>query len=216
MIELRPSGVTLETKAQPRILLPNHWVKFSNAFPDSLTAVKTGKVGKTAKVAKQTQVTFTRSWIIKENCYVDVDLSNEDAGEKLYPDNSDNLYEMLIGLKPGNYYLIPYFPADQPIYRLDYPTMSPLVSDAKLRYLGNVNPQDSPAYDEDYPERMPTLRLYLVFNLKPVLLRIVADGGVAQEKCTLQFLVNRCLMQEGTPPENVTPKPIYYLDELKW
>ena len=205
MIELRPPGVTAETKALPRILLPNHWVKFSDNFPSSLSHVK----GKTMRVVKQVQVRFTRSWIIKENCYLDVNLSNEDAGEKLYPDNTDNLYEMLIGLKPGNYYVIPYFPADQPIYRLDYSDMSPLVSDAKLRYLGSVLPSDSPPGNE-------TFKLYLVYELKPILLRIVADGGVAYEKATFEFMVNRCNMEEGKPAENITPKPVEYVDSLKW
>lgn len=209
MIELRPPGVTLETKAQPRILLPDHWVKFSDKFPDALKHVK----GKTMRVTKQVQVTFPRSWIIKENCYVDVNLSNEDTGEKLYPEAVDNLYEMLIGLKPGNWYLIPYFPAEQPVYRLDQSDMRPLLSDGKLRYLGNVRPEDSPPENKSF-------RIYLVYQLTPVILRLVCDGGVDYEKCTLDLLINRCQLLERSDtnpmPDYVTPKRIEYLDELKW
>ena len=202
MIELRPTEVPT---TRPKILLPNHWVKFSDKFPDHLKHVK----GKTMRVVKQAQITHALSWIIKENHYKDINLSNADAGEKLYPDAGDNIYEMLIGFKPGNYYVIPYFPAEQPIYRLDYPTMLPLVSDAALKYLGNVKPSDSPVED-------PKFKLYLMYELKPIILRLVADDGVDYEKCSFEFTINRCQMEEGTPPDKVPVKVIYYLDELKW
>lgn len=205
MIELRPAGVTVETKAAPRILLPNYWVKFSPNFPDFLDHVK----GKTMQVVLQTQVTYEVSRKIKEACYIDLNLSNEDTGLKLYPDAANNVYEMLIGLKPGNYYIIPYYPANDPIYRLDYSTMLPLVADSSMKYLGTIKPSDSPVDN-------PTFKLYLVFELKPIILRIVADDGVDYEKATLEITVNRCQMKEGTPPDNVVPKPIPYIDELKW
>jgi hypothetical protein len=204
MIELRPYQTFFDVYPHPRILLPNHWVRFSDKFPDALKHVK----GKTFKIVKQAQVTFPRSWIIKESCYKDINLSNEDTGEKIYPDGGDILYEMLIGLKPGQYSIIPYFPADQPIYRLDYPTMTPLVSNTLLKYLGNIWPSDSP------PEN-PVFKLYLVYQLKPVILRIVVEDGIDYEKCTLWFTINRCKIQEGIPPQNIEPKPIYYLDEIK-
>jgi hypothetical protein len=204
MIELRPAGVTTEIKSQPRILLPGYWVKFES-FPDYLSHVK----GKTMKVVKQAQVHYELSYILKEATYKDVNLSDEDTGVKLFPDIGENLYETVFGLKPGNYYIIPYFPADQPIYRLDYPTMTPLVSDSALKYLGTIRPEDSPVEN-------PTFKLFLVYQLKPVILRIVADDGVDYTKATLDILVNRCQMEEGKPPEGVTPKPIWYLDALKW
>lgn len=212
MIELRPPGVTVESKGQPRILLPGYYVKFSGKFPSDI-----GVANKAYRITKQVQVTFPRSFIIKENCYVDVNLSNDDGGgERLYPYAPESLYEMLIGLKPGNWYLIPYFPANQPIYRLDYSTMLPTMADGKLRYLGIVRPADSPAFDPEYPDRAPTFKLYLPYRLKPMYLRVVCDGGVDHEKCTLQFTINRCQMEEAAPPAGVTPKPIEYLDELKW
>lgn len=204
MIELRPPGVTQEIRAQSRILLPNHWVKFEG-FPDYLSHVK----DKTMRVVKQVQVHYELSYILKEACYKDINLSNEDTGVKLFPDIGENLYEVLIGLNPWNGYIIPYFPAEQPIARLDYPTMTPLVSDAALKYLGTIRPEDSPLDN-------PTFKLYLVYNLKPVILRIVADDSVDYTKATLDILVNRCQMAEGKPPENVTPKSIFYLDVLKW
>ena len=202
MIELRPVEVPT---TRPKILLYDQWVRFSDKFPSGLSHVK----GKYMKVAKQVQVTYPLTRIIKENCYIDIDLSNEDGAERLFPDNDGNLYEILIGLRPGHWWVIPYFPADQPVYRLDYPTMSPLVSDAKLRYLGNIRPEDSPADD-------PLLRLYVVYKLKPVVLRMVVDAGVDYEKCSMMFDINRCHMEEGTPPEGSRVKFIEYIDELKF
>lgn len=204
MIELRPADFA-DLAWKPRILLPNHWIRFSDKFPDYLNHVK----GKTFKIAKQVQVTYELSWILKEACYKDINLSNEDTGVKLFPDSADNLYEVLIGFKPGNYNIIPYFPADQPMYRLDHTSMLPLVSDAALKYLGTIKPTDSPVEN-------PRFKLYLVYELKPVILRIVADDSVDYEKITWEIMINRCLMEQGTPPENVTPKPIEYLDNLKW
>lgn len=205
MIELRPTPTVKEVKYEQRIVLPNWWIKFSDNFPSGLKHVK----GKTVRIAKQQQVKYELSWVIKEACYVDVNLSNESAGEKLYPDVESNLYEVLIGFKPGNYLCHIYFPAEYPLYRLDDPGMSPLISDSAKKYLGAIKPSDSPVDD-------PTLKLYLVFNLTPIILRLYADDGVAYEKASLQFTVNRCLMVEEPPPPEVKPKLIQYLDEIKW
>ncbi|KKN87053.1 hypothetical protein LCGC14_0263230 [marine sediment metagenome] len=206
MIELRPVETVERIKPAVRIVLPDWWLKFSNNFPDTLDHVK----GKTVRILKEQQVNYQLSWIIREACYRDINLSNDiPAGEQLYPDVADNLYEVLIGFKPGNYLCQVYFPADYPLYRLDYPNMSPLIGSDSLKYLGAIQPKDSPVDN-------PIFKLYLVYKLKPIILRLYADDGVDYEKITLDFTINRCLMQQGTPPPNVTPKPIQYLDEIKW
>ena len=205
MIELRPVETVERIKPAVKVVLPDWWLKFSDAFPDTLDHVK----GKTMRVLAQQQVKHELSWTIKEACYKDINLSNEDAGEKLYPDASNNLYEMLIGFKPGNYLCHVFFPADQPVYRLDQPDMVPLISSASLKYLGAIRPSDSPVDN-------PIFKLYLVFKLKPIILRLYADDGVDYEKISLELTINRCLMREGVPPPEVKPKPIQYLDEIKW
>ena len=205
MIELRPVETVERIKPAVKVVLPDWWLRFSNNFPDTLDHVK----GKTVKILKQQQVKYELSWIIKEACYKDVNLSNEAAGEKLYPDVADNLYEMIIGFKPGNYFCHVYFPAEYPLYRLDYPDMSPLISSATLKYLGAIRPEDSPVDN-------PIFKLYLVFKLKPIILRFYADDAIDYEKIGLELTVNRCLMRQGVPPPSVTPKPIQYLDEIKW
>ena len=205
MIEVRPVQTVERIAPVSKILLVNQWIQFSNNYPDTLDYIK----GKSAQILKQQQVDYQLSWTIKENCYKDINLSNEDSGEKLYPDVSENLYEVLIGFKPGNYLCQVFFPADYPIYRLDYPDMSPLISSSSLKYLGAIKPSDSPADN-------PIFKLYLLYRLKPVILRLYADDGVDYEKITLDFCINRCLMGFGMPPPHITPKPILYLDEIKW
>lgn len=205
MLELRPVETYAGVTPHPKVLLQNHWVKISPKFPDGLSHVR----GKTMRVDQTVQVTWPRTLIIKEACYVDLNLSNDSGQELLYPNDSQNMYEMLIGFRPGNYYVIPYFPASQPIWRLDEPTMTPTMSSGTLKYLGGVRPEDSPADN-------PIFKLFLFYKLKPIILRVVADDGVDYEKCRLEFLINRCKLVEETPPANVSPKYIPYLDELKW
>ena len=202
MIELRPVEVPT---TRPKILLVDHWIEFSKGWPLSHVS------GKAARIAIQQQVPYEISYILKEGVYKDLDLSNEaDTSENLYPEVNENLYEILIGLKPGNYFLQIYFPSDYPIYRLDDADMVPNVGSTTYKYLGAIKPSDSPADN-------PTMKIYTVNDLKPVYLRLVVDEGIDYEKCTLQFLVNRCVMDFATPkPPEVRPKPIPYLDEIKW
>jgi len=206
MIEVRPTEVFAGVQPRPKILLVDRWIRFSNGFPSSLNHVR----GKTARIAKQQQVPYELSYLLKEGCYKDINLSNEDTGEKLYPNVTTNLYEVLIGFKPGNYLTHLYFPAEYPLYRLDHPDMSPLVSSLTMKYLGAIKPSDSPAEN-------PIFKMYLVYNLSPIILRLVVDEGVDYEKMSLKFTINRCLMDFDAPmPPHIQPKPILYLDEIKW
>jgi len=204
MLEVRPIDVFEQVWPRPKVLLPGHNIQFSDKFPDGLSHVK----GKTFKIEKTAQVYYELSWILPELHYKDINLSNEDAGEKLYPEASDVLYETLIGFKPGNYFTLIYFPADQPIYRLGYYSMTPLISSASLKYLGAVKPEDSPVNN-------PTLKLYTVYKLNPFIFRISVDNGVDYDKITWEICINKCRLETVAAP--VEPvKYIPYIDELKW
>jgi len=202
MLELRPVEVPT---TRPKVLLPGHIVQFSNLFPDGLNAYK----GKSFVISKTAQVKYELSWKLPALHYKDINLSNEDSGEKLYPEASDELYETLIGFKPGNYFTLIYFPANQPIYRLGYYTMTPLISDAALKYLGAIRPQDSPADN-------PTLKLYTFFKLDPFIFRISVDNGIDYEKMTWEICINKCKLMLHTPVQGETVKYIPYINELKW
>lgn len=204
MLELRPIEVFEQVWPRPKVLLPGHNIQFSNQFPDGLDHVK----GKTFRITKTAQVRYELSWILPALNYKDINLSNENAGEKLYPEAKDEVYETLIGFKPGNYFTLIYFPAEQPIYRLGYYTMTPLISSASLKYLGAIKPEDSPVNN-------PTLKIYTVNKLDPFIFRIFVDNGVDYEKMTWEICVNKCKLEKVAAP--VEPvKYIPYIGELKW
>ncbi|GAH84366.1 unnamed protein product, partial [marine sediment metagenome] len=161
MLELRPIEVFEQIWPRPKVLLPGHNIQFSNLFPDGLDHVK----GKTFRITKTAQVRYELSWILPGLHYKDINLSNENAGEKLYPEATDEVYETLIAFKPGNYFTLIYFPAEQPIYRLGYYTQTPLISSASLKYLGAIKPEYSPVNN-------PTLKIYTVYRLDPFIFRI--------------------------------------------
>lgn len=202
MLEIRPVEVPT---TRPKVLLPGHYIEFSKEFPSGLSHVK----GKTFKITKTAQVKYPLSWILPEQHYKDINLSNEDAGQKLYPEASDEVYEILIGFKPGNYFTLIFFPAEQPIYRLGYYSMTPLISSASLKYLGAIKPEDSPAEN-------PILKLYTVYKLNPFIFRISVDNGINYEKMTWELCINKCKLQEFAPSEGAVIKYIPYITELQW
>lgn len=204
MLELRPIEVYEQVWPRSKVLLPGHNVEFSSAFPDGLDFVK----GKTFKITKTVQVRYELSWILPALHYKDINLSNEDSGQKLYPEAKDEFYETLIGFKPGNYLTLIYFPADLPIYRLGYYTMKPLISSASLKYLGAIKPEDSPVNN-------PTLKIYTFYRLDPFIFRISVDNGVDYEKMTWEICVNKCKIERvSAAVEQV--KRIPYINELIW
>lgn len=203
MLQTWPNSVYENIYPQPTVLLPGQGVQFSDKFPDTLDHIK----GKSFTISKSIQVRHELSWILPTLDYKDIDLSNGDSGEKLYPSYSDELYEMIIGLKPGNYMVEVYFPANQPVYRLSYSTMVPDASNAARKYLGAIKPEDSP------PDN-PVFKLYAVYKLDPFYLRLIVDDGVDYEKMSLQITINRCKLVAD--PQPVTPKYIPYIEELQW
>jgi len=205
VLEVRPVEIYENVYPRPKVLLPGHNVQFSNKFPDSLDFVK----GKTFKITSTIQVSYELSWMLPALHYKDINLSNENAGEKLYPEAGDELYEMLLGFKPGNYFTQIYFPTDMPVYKLGYYTMVPLISDAALKYLGAIKPEDSPADD-------PILKLFTVFKLNPFIFRISVDNGIDYEKMTWKILINKCKLAEFSPPAGATVKYIPYITEQTW
>jgi len=205
MLEVRPVEIYENVYPRPKVLLPGHNVHFSDGFPDGLSAYK----GKTFRITKTNQVNYELSWILPELHYADINLSNEEEGQKLYPESTSEFYEMLVGFKPGDYFTLIYCPADQPIYRLGYYTMTPLISSASLKYLGAIKPEDSPASN-------PILRLYTFFKLIPFIFRISVDNGVNYDKMTWRLCVNKCKIEQYMPPEGMPVKYIPYISEQQW
>jgi len=205
MLELRPIEVFEQVWPRPKVLLPGHNVQFSQGFPSALDFIK----GKTVKISKTTQVSYELSSILPALHYLDVNLSNEDSGQKLYPESTDEFYETLVGFKSGNWFALLYFPSNQPVYRLGYNTMTPVISDASLKYIGAIRPEDSPVNN-------PILKLYTFYKLSPIIARITVDDGIDFDKMTMVISINKCKFEEYTPQKGEPVKYIPYLTELQW
>lgn len=208
MLELVPKP-QFTVVVPPKLIQEGYLVKFTEAWPSTMTTVR----GKTFRVEATNQVPYPRGYIIPTGDYRDVDLSNGDGTfqESFYPTRSQSLFEVSLGLRPGNYVVQFYIPATRSIHYLEYAGMTPDVTSATKVYLGARKPEDSPPDD-------PRIKFYLVKDLEPLILRVFVLPGVDYDKCTLDFIVNKCDMRaiEPTEEQKLKAKVIRYYTELKF
>ena len=207
MLELRPVSLARVSPGVPALLQEGHFVRFTDAWPDALDHVKGGSF----QIEKVNQVPYDLSYIIPTGDYRDVDISNSDAGEKIYPENVKTLYETALGFKPGNYLAHFYIPSGEYMHRLEYTGMVPDVSSSTRRYLGARKPADSP-YDDK------RIFIYSVYKLEPLIIRLYVEAGIEFEKCLLGLIINKCHLKPVslTPEQMARAKVIRYYTELRW
>jgi hypothetical protein len=177
-IDLLP---TITFAPKPKLLQPNYFVTFSPRWPDNVGI----KPGRTYQIVYTQQVDYLIKRTLPANDYADVNLSNENAGEKLYPEMPNSLNEIAVGMKEGNYVVHPMMPQNMPINVLEYSMMFVDLTDANKKYLGGYRPESSPPSD-------PRMRIYCVRLMDPFFLRIYVDTVVGYEKCILTLTINRC------------------------
>ena len=211
MLELVPKP-QFTVVVPPKLLQEGYLVHFPSAWPSTQDARR----NKTFRIKATNQVPYALSggFIIPEGDYRDVDLSNGSGEfqESIYPIEDENLYEVSLGLSPGNYLVHFFIPATRHIHSLGFAGMVPDVSSATLVYLGARYPKDSPVDD-------PTIKFYLVKDLAPLILRVFVLPGVDYEKVVLQATINKCLLDvipEPTPDDMRKAKVIKYYDELRF
>jgi len=185
----------ISVKPEDILLQKGAWVKFSSAWPGTHKWAS-GKLFVVS--AEPILVPYAISRIIPEDDYCDIDLSNSDSGEKLYPENEGVLYQIAVGMKPGDYLVHFYLPSPRYIYHLGEASMFPDVASSTLRYLGAKRPEDSPA-------DAPLWFLFAIKDMPPITLRpYVETGGddatQAFEKCTFMLKINKCLLDEVKNP----------------
>lgn len=188
MLELETKPEYVQTIPTAKLLKQGQLVRFSGEFPSNLT-----QSGKTYEITAASQVPYKLNFILPANDYRDVDLSNTDEGEKLYPYKSETLYEILLGLRGQNLLVIFYCPSTRYVYDLEYTGMYPDTSNVKKRFLGSRKPIDSPLDD-------PKIRLYFVKNATALTLRCYIQPGVDYSQISLGFLVNKLKLNEITTP----------------
>lgn len=202
----------------PKLLQEGYLVTFPESWPSTLTHVR----GKTFRIEACNQVPYDLNYILPEEDYRDVDFSNGsgDYEESCYPEKTESLFEVAMGLgppwepdeEPPNYLVHFYIPADRHIHYLEYAGMTPLVTSSTLRYLGARKPKDSPYND-------PRIKLYFVKDLTPLIARVYVLPGVDYEKCVLGLTINKCRLREITEPteeQKLKAKVIRYYDEFRW
>ena len=197
---------TVEFPPAKREYEVNDIVTFSQAWPNQLGVLP----GHTYQVIWRQDVPYDLSYIIGADDCKDVNLADAQGGppatsgvENLYPYGTNNtLYQILIGLKPGNYMVHLYMPADQYILGLEYTQMYPSnanMTSPKYKYIGSIKPEDTPYYD-------PRLKLVTVYNMLPFYLRFLTDVGGAvdlsgnpdAEKCIAPLIINHCQLKDVT------------------
>ena len=208
MIEQKPTSLATVSPGVPKLLQEGYYVRFTEAWPATHSAVR----GKLFQIAETNPVPYDVFHSLPTNDYRDVDLSNSAGGENLYPTNVNELYEVLLGFKPGNYLTQIFIPAGEALSRLGEASMNPSPTSATLRYLGARKPEDSP-YDDK------RIFMYFVKDLEPLILRLLVDTGIDFEKCVLGFKVNKCRLSHIAAPNAEQlrlAKVIRYYSELRW
>ena len=208
MLELVPKP-QFTVVVPPKLLQEGYLVHFPKSWPSTLKHV----VDQTFRIDAVNQVPLAISHIIPTGDYRDVDLSNGSGAlqESIYPTKTESLFEVALGLKPGNYVVHFYIPATRHIHSLEYAGMTPDVTSASLVYLGARKPEDSPPEDT-------RIKFYLVKDLAPLILRVYVLPGVDYEKCVLDLTINKCLLHEIQPTQEQLQKAkvIRYYEDLRW
>ncbi len=140
----------------------------------------------------------------------ELDLSNAASGGlNLYPETDNQVHEVLIGMKLGNYIVQIDVPNGRPLWKLPQASMNPSKTDADLKYLGAKSPEDSPAYS-------PNLKFWFIKDMSAVILRPIVLSGVDFERVTFTFKVAKHVLTPlpGKPPGAYDTIP--YIEELRW
>jgi len=213
MLELQPKA-QFSVVVPPKLLQEGYLVTFSSDWPSTHEAIRE----KTFRIDVCNQVPYDLSYILPTGAvgtiYRDVDFSNGGGAfqESIYPENQNSLFEVLLGFKPGNFISHWYVPAGKSVHALEYAQMYPDLTNVKRQYLGARQPKDSP-YDD------PRIKLYLVKDLAPLIMRLYVLPGVLFEKIVCGLTINKCLMRKIEAPTDdqlLKAKVIRYYDYLRW
>lgn len=137
---------------------------------------------------------------------INLNLSNADGALKLYPSAESNIYEILVGLKPGAYQLGVYIPGpDNFLLALGDSSMRPDVTDADRRYLGKFAPEDT-TYEN------PLLKLWAIHKMPAWILKLYVEG-VDFERVIIGFKIAKHRVEEIAKPDVFTTVP--YFDSIK-
>lgn len=164
-------------------------------------------VGKYWEIKETVLVSYDKGYILPGEDHKNLDLSNATAGLKLYPESESIVYEILIGLKPGNYQIGLYIPGvNDYLLALGDTSMYPDLDDTELKYLAAITPEDSP-YDN------PLLKLWAIKDMAAWILKDYILPGVDYDNSILGFKIAKHRLAKIAKPDVYTT--IKYFTEIK-
>lgn len=176
---------------------------FTKAWPDAHKWAK----DKYWEIKETALVSYDKGYILPGEDYKNLDLSNATGGLKLYPASEGVVYEILIGLKPGNYQIGLYIPGvNDYLLALGDTSMYPDLTDSDRRYLARMTPEDTP-YDN------PLLKLWAIKDMAAWILKDYILPGVDYDDSILGFKVAKHRLEEISKPDVFST--IKYFSEIK-
>lgn len=176
---------------------------FTEAWPD----VHKWARGKYFQIKETATLFYPLGYRLPGDDQKNLDLSNATAGLKLYPESDGVAYEILVGLKPGNYQIGVYIPGvNDYLLALGDSSMYPDLADAEKRHLATITPQDSP-FDN------PLLKLWAINDMTAWKLKVDMLPGVDFDTAILKFIVAKHRLAEIPKPDVFTT--IKYFTEIK-
>ena len=177
---------------------------FTPAWPDAHKWAK----NKYWEIKESVLVNYDKGYILPGGDYKNLDLSNAVAGLKLYPASEGAVYEILIGLKPGNYQTALYIPGvNDYLLALGDSSMYPDLTDTERRYLAIITPDDSP-YDN------PLLKIWAIKDMAAWIIKDYILSGVDFENSILGFRIAKHRLSE-IPKLDRNFTTIKYYTEIK-
>ncbi|MDP2660650.1 MAG: hypothetical protein Q8R28_07970 [Dehalococcoidia bacterium] len=197
-------GVTLLDPTRPDPMLrPRDHVLFRGNWPSSVRDCPI-QVGITQQIRRQNIGVLQRGAASATNIW---DLELNDANGFL-PRAVNSLYEIRLAFS-GNALLYVIWPTPSTyFFTLENPTFRPDVTSETNRYVGFIEPADLGTPKKNFQERF--LRITTVDNMQPVLLRFYSETIEADDKVTIDMVINRCQLNrlpDGTQMPNF--RPIY-------
>jgi hypothetical protein len=218
LTELSPTltRATVAVKPEDLLLKKGSWVKFTKSWAgDQLWAANN-----TFEVINEPLIVrYPISRKAPTGHYCNLDLSNlvnpssttpaatANFSWQMYPVQTNALYQIAVGFKPGNYWVQTYIPSNKYIYTVGSTSIYPDVNSSIWRYLGVKYPKDS-------PEESPVWFLYTLWNMVPIILRLYCDGP-DYDKMTLVFKLNKCQLAPKKLTESEQSRALlieYYTD----
>lgn len=197
-----PNFVSWKDKLHGQAPKPNH-IHFSKAWPGTNKWARDSYF----EIEKTAYVDYRKSYTLPGSDYKELDLSNATSGLNLYPETDEQVHEILVGFKPGNYIVQIDVPNGSPLGKLPEASMIPSKTDSDLKYLNAKNPEDSP------PES-PTLKFWAIKDMPAIILRPITLSGQDFERVTITFKVAKHLLKQipanvDASGNKIPPVPVY-------